>query len=124
MTLAEHLFVSSTDGALFDTRMADWNQHPLRADYCRTHTRITNTHELRATLRAGPWAWPGGYPMYFIASDGAALSFEAVRENYAQCARSLREHSNDGWRIEACDINWEDPDLMCEHTGKPIQSAY
>ena len=26
-----------------------------------------------------PYAWPGGYPLYVIMADGAALSIEAVR---------------------------------------------
>jgi hypothetical protein len=28
-----------------------------------------------------PYAWPGGYPRYFITNDGAALSYNAAREN-------------------------------------------
>jgi hypothetical protein len=28
-----------------------------------------------------PYAWPGGYPRYFITNDGAALSYDAAREN-------------------------------------------
>ena len=28
------------------------------------------------------YAWPGGYPLYFVTSDGAALSFEAVLANW------------------------------------------
>jgi hypothetical protein len=36
--------------------------------------------ELKSILRAGPYAWPGGYPQYFIAGDGNALSFAAVHQ--------------------------------------------
>jgi len=90
-----HLFVSS-DGALFDTRRADWSATPLRADYRRTHREINTTIELRATLRAGPCAWPGGYPLYFITDDGEALSFETVRAEYRQCAYSARNEVSDG----------------------------
>lgn len=79
---------------------------------------------LRATLRAGPYAWPGGYPLYFITSDGAALSFDAVRENFAQCIRAIRDHNNDGWRIVACDVNYEDNELTCDHSGAHIPSAF
>ena len=28
-----------------------------------------------------PYAWPGGYPRYFITNDGVALSYDAAREN-------------------------------------------
>ena len=29
-----------------------------------------------------------------------------------------------GWRIVAAEINWEDKDLVCDHTGEPIECAY
>ena len=42
---------------------------------------IKTLSDFRAAMRNGPYAWPGGYPLYFITSDGAALSFDAVKEN-------------------------------------------
>lgn len=122
--LASHLFVDSCDGALFDTRAPNWSANPLRAIYRRTFSDINSTLELRATLRAGAHAWPGGYPLYFITSDGAALSFDTVRAEYSQCARAIRDNLRDGWRVVACDVNWEDPGLTCEHSGTRIDSAY
>lgn len=71
-----------------------------------------------------PYAWPGGYPRYFITSDGAALSYAAAREERRNILESIRDNSRDGWRIVACEINWEDESLVCDHTGKPIESAY
>lgn len=124
LKLPDHLFSDSCDGSLFDTRLPNWSANPVRAIYRRTFGRITNTLELRATLRAGAHAWPGGYPLYFITSDGAALSFDTVRAEYAQCARSTRDKLHDGWQIVACDVNWEDAELTCAHSGRPIQSAY
>lgn len=124
MQLPEHLFVSSVDGTLFDTRLPDWSAHPLRADYCRTHREIRSTLQLRATIRAGKYAWPGGYQMFFITYDGEALSFESVRDNYSRCAYSMRHGINDGWRIVGCDINYEDGNLFCAHSGERIHSAY
>ena len=83
-----------------------------------------DTKTLKQALRNGPYAWPGGYPMYFITSDGAALSFEAVCENYRSCLWSMRHGVSDGWRIVGVGINWEDVSLTCDRTGKPIESAY
>lgn len=82
------------------------------------------TLDLKNALRNGPYAWPGGYPLYFVSTDGEALSFEAVRDNYRQVLWSMRHNVNDGWNIVAVDVNWEDPDLTCEHTGKRIECAY
>ena len=92
--------------------------------YCHHHRNITTGRELRATLRAGECTWPGNYPLYFITSDGAALSFEAVRAGLRCVLDSIRHHSHDGWRVVAVDVNYEDAHLVCEHTGKPIPSAY
>jgi hypothetical protein len=85
--------------------------------------------DIKEALRNGPYAWPGGYPMYFVASDGDPLSFEAVRECWREVvgahldyASYLREHS--GWRIVGVDVNWEDPDLYCAHSNERIESAY
>jgi hypothetical protein len=85
---------------------------------------IRNSKDLREAVRHGPYAWPGGYPCFFITSDGAALSFNTVKQEYRQILRAVREHSNCGWRVVAFDINWEDTQLYCDHTGEPIESAY
>lgn len=121
--LPDYLFPSD-DGALYDTRKPEWVKTPLRRVYRRTFARITNTHELRATLRNGPYAWPGGYQMYFITSDGAPLSFDAVRAEYRQVSDAIRAKANDGWRVVAVDINYEDRDLYCAHTNARIPCAH
>ena len=82
------------------------------------------TKELKTQLRSGEYAWPGGYPLFFIADDGESLSFEAVRDNLRSVIHSMRHGVNDGWRVVGCDVNWEDASLYCDHTGKRIGSAY
>ena len=85
---------------------------------------IHTTKDLKDAIRSGPYAWPGGYPLYFITSDGAALSFDTVKENYRIILQSVRHQMRDGWQVVACEINWEDSGLYCDHTGQRIQSAY
>lgn len=75
-------------------------------------------------LRSGPYAWPGGYPLFFITSDGDSLSFKAARENALSIARAIRDNDRGGWRVVAVDVNWEDPDLFCADSGDRIESAY
>lgn len=89
-----------------------------------THTNIATSRQFLETLKNGPFTWPGFYPLFFITSDGAALSFEAARENAMQVARAIRQESGCGWQVVACDVNWEDETLYCEHTNKKIKSAY
>lgn len=122
--LPSHFFVSDTDGALHDTRHQNWHEKPLRSKYRYTFRKISTVAELKATLRAGEYAWPGGYPLYFTTSDGAALSFESVWSNLRSVFDSIRAKCSDGWRVIGCDVNWEDADLHCEHSGKRIPSAY
>ena len=80
--------------------------------------------DFRAAMRRGPYAWPGGYPCYFLTSDGAALSFAAARENCGVILRAIHARTSDGWRVIGVSINWEDAELFCDHSGARIPSAY
>lgn len=86
--------------------------------------QINSISDFRKAMRHGKYAWPGGYPCYFIARDGGILSFEAAKQEKRNILDSIANGHNDGWRIVAMDVNWEDQFLHCEHTGNPIESAY
>jgi hypothetical protein len=86
---------------------------------------IQTVTEFRAAMRQGPYAWPGGYPCFFITEDGDALSFQAVRAERRQVLEAIAGRDNSGgWRVIGLEINWEDSALVCAHTGKAIESAY
>ena len=123
MALPDHMFIGE-GGILYDTRTSRWHWKPLRKDYCRTYGSIRTVAQLKATLRNGEYAWPGGYPMYFITDDGGALSFDTVRAELRSVIDSIRNQISDGWRVVACDVNWEDTTLYDDHTGERIPSAY
>lgn len=123
-TLPAYFFISDCDGSLHDTRRPGWSETPLRKCYKRTHCRIKTGAQLRATLRAGAFTWPGGYPLYFVTSDGGALAFDSVRDNLRSVLDSIRTECNDGWRVVACKVNYEDEYLYDDHTGRKIESAY
>jgi len=119
-----HLFKSDIDGSLYDTRADGWSgEPPLRANYCRHHREIETVADLKATLRAGQWTGIGCYPLYFITSDGEALSFDAVRQGLHQVIASIKNRSSDGWRVVALDINYEG-EIWCAHTEERIPAAY
>lgn len=120
--LPPHLHVF--EGSLYDTRRSDWSARPVRENYSRHHRDIRTVADLKATLRAGAYAWPGGYPLYFITSDGDALSFETVREEFPRIATAIRDSDRNGWRVVGCDVNWEDAELLCTHSSRRIESAY
>lgn len=121
--LADHLFVSSTDGHLYDTRKPDWHkQAPLRKDYCHTFETIDNSRELRATIRNGAYAWPGGYPLVFLTADGDCVSFNGAEAQYRQCANDMRNYPR--YRIVGCFIHLEGSPIECAWSGEQIESAY
>lgn len=76
------------------------------------------------TLRDGPYTSLGSYPLYWLCSDGEALSHVACMEHAAEIARAIRDNDNSGWRVVAVGVNWEDPALYCGHTNDRIPSAY
>jgi len=72
-------------------------------------------------LSVQPYAWPGGYPMFAITSDSAALC--------NKCCSTEREligttTGSDGWCVIALEINYEDANLYCDHCSNQIESAY
>ena len=85
---------------------------------------INSISDFRKAIRNGAYAWPGGYPLYFVTSDGAALSFSSARYNRRNILEAIASKASDGWRVVAIDTNWEDPDLRCDDTGERIESAY
>ena len=122
-------FFTADDGALHDTRMPRWERTPLRPNYKLHHTRINSVADLKATLRAGEYAWPGGYPMFLTMQDGATLHFKCVRDKFKWCCEALQlaktygipDHS---WQCVACEINYEDNDLHCDACNEPIECTY
>lgn len=87
---------------------------------------IESISDFRKAIRNGPYAWPGGYPLYFLMADGETLSFNAARDKSNR--RAILEaiaHKNDRqWQPVAMDINWEDDAMFCAHTNERIESAY
>lgn len=86
--------------------------------------------DFRRDVRNGQHAWPGGRQLYFVTADGAALSFEAAKTERRNLLEALRDEDDNGlpyrsgWRVVGTDVNWEDAELTCDHTGKRIPASY
>ena len=118
-------FMLTDNGCLFDTSKPNWHKlPPLRENYCVTRQSIKTVADLKATLRAGKTASIGCYPLYLITSDGGSLSFESAKQNFKNIVDSIRHDISDGWRVVACDVNYENDELYCDHSGAKIESAY
>lgn len=61
------------------------------------------------------YAWPGGYPIYYL--DG---------ENSILCPKCATESLNDAvpFRPVAGDVHWEGAPLYCDNCSAEIESAY
>lgn len=96
----------------------------VRKDFKKHFRNIETTAQFKATLRAGSVTWPGCYPLFFLLSDGETLSFDSARKNLRAILSSIHHKCNDGWRVVACDVNYEDAEMLCAHSGEPIPAAY
>ena len=118
-------YFSHDDGTLFrfdNPESFDMSGRVIRENFRKCHRIINMGADLRATLRHGPYAWPGGYTLYFYTSDGAALSFDTVRNNLSSVLWSIRNQVNDGWRVIGCDISYgAESEIYDDDTGELIE---
>ena len=120
--IAKHFMVSECDGHMYDTRVDGWYKRPpLRHEYAVIKRDVDgDSVALRAAIRT-KYAWPGGYDLFGIASDGGTLCCDCMRREYYRIAYSRRYRIDDDWRIVAIDsaANYEGP-ICCDHCGKGI----
>lgn len=62
------------------------------------------------------YAWPGGYPLYYLDSEMSVLC--------VACARQFEYFEHMPYRPVAYEINWEDGDVYCDECSKRIERAY
>lgn len=66
------------------------------------------------------WAWPGGYPIYYIDGEGSALCVNCARKEEAEGVEYWGEEK----MPKSAEINYEDTELQCEQCYERIESAY
>ena len=66
------------------------------------------------------WAWPGGYPIYYVTRDGGCLCPTCANENM----NLTLDKDYDQWCIVGQEINYEDNDLQCDNCYAKIGAAY
>lgn len=71
------------------------------------------------------YAFPGGYPIFYITADMGILcpdcvsnNIELIRDADTQCP------DDDQWRVIAVEIYEEGPSLYCDNCNAEIESAY
>lgn len=83
---------------------------------------ISTVSDVKKTVRS-PYAWPGGYPLFAITKDGAALCRHCLKSEFEMICHSTLHEMNDGWEIAGIDANYE-TDIHCDHCGDEIEKAY
>ena len=118
MKLPDHLSVF--EGDLWDDRIKP--SRVVRSNYSKHVRDIKTVADVKACLRAGEYAWPGGCACFFVTADGGVLSFEAAKKEFDQIAYSLRfKQPSSGWHVIGLGCtSGEDETPVCDHTGKEI----
>lgn len=68
------------------------------------------------------YAWPGGYPVYYVTADGGVLCPDCAR--MAEDEKLSPNPDDTQWHIIAADVNYEDCSLDCDHCYQMIECAY
>ncbi len=66
------------------------------------------------------YAWPGGYPLFYITIDYGILCPKCCNEN----KDLLSDEYDPQWYVIAYEVNWEDENMYCDHCNEKIESAY
>ena len=106
-----------------------WSQSTLDR-ISRPHTTnwtdVKNEHlasgwEIKAKRRVWPaWAWPGGYPVFYITADSGVLCPACANKHLP---RTFDKDDGQFYIVQQL-INYEDPHLHCDHCNGRIPSAY
>tara|TARA_Y100000310_G_scaffold211163_1_gene211888 strand:- start:412 stop:696 length:285 start_codon:yes stop_codon:yes gene_type:complete len=66
----------------------------------------------------------GCYPLFYLAADNGVLCPDCANEADQDPDIDTTDKDDPQWCLVACDANWEDPALYCDHCGERIESAY
>jgi hypothetical protein len=94
---------------------------PPETTYDEMVTQLSNEghHSIRFVKKEwDSWAWPGGYPLYYVVADGGVLCAKCANDNLR-----LTLSDDPQWRIVGMDINYEDGPY-CDHCNECAESAY
>lgn len=84
-------------------------------------TTQSTSLRLADRLSSSPYTSLGSYPLFAITHDGAALCHHCCKTERDSIGTTT---GSDGWGVVALEVNWEDPDLYCDHCCDRIESAY
>jgi hypothetical protein len=98
-----------------------FSNYMQRFEYRGHYQTIDNTRQLKALLREGQYAFPGGYAVIAYTSDGAALCNKCIKENLSSVLWSIRHNASDGWKVCGLDLYYgveDNGETYCDNCGK------
>ena len=112
----------SSDGSLNLYRDNSLTPFLVRKNYARHYRNIKTVSQFFASLRAGPYAWPGGYETYFICEDGGVLCHDCANQEKKQISYSIFHGIRDGWKVESMDstVSADEETIYCNHCNKTL----
>ena len=66
------------------------------------------------------YAWPGGYPLFYVTADGGILCPKCANDNITL----LTDPDDRQWYVIGVDTNYEDDTLQCDNCNQLIEAAY
>ena len=92
---------------------------PMSTTWKQVRAEIGNVrHAIRREYPT--YAWPGGYPLYYITRDNGVLCPDCANRNL----KLTLDRIDPQWSIEAVEINYEDDFLICDNCSTIIKPAY
>lgn len=85
--------------------------------------KINNLETLKMVLRNGPYAWPGGYPLYLVDIEGDCYHIDCVRRIFRGVVADTK-YRNGGYIMTNVEVNWENTAMWCYECHEIIDSAY
>ena len=81
---------------------------------------LDTTHPMGAArlVRRDVYAWPGGYEMALMTTDGELLCHTCVEDNFASISWEHRHKTDAGWRPHGYVVIEEPGDDYCAHCGE------
>lgn len=81
---------------------------------------MQNSIEIGANGKPVPYAWPGGYPIYYLIDSEDMRG----RNTAVSCHACIPRYLGSDDVVTDSAINWEDAELYCELCNDRIESAY
>jgi hypothetical protein len=103
---------------------ADLNVRIARSQAFRDTVRREHPMGAARIVRRERFAWPGGYPLVLVLTDGGTLCPDCVAREWSLISCAHRHHERNGWAPIGLDIvEATETDVRCDHCGKLIAEA-